>query len=49
MKERNYWLMNQYTGELYYSPLHALVTIISDMIHFPGCRTWKMFHVTINR
>ena len=37
--------MNQFTGELYISIFHAVRTIISDMIHFPQCRTWKMLNV----
>lgn len=38
------WI-NNYTGELYSNLHHALVTIVSDMIHFPKCRTWQMLNI----
>ena len=38
--------MNNCTGELYKSLFHALTTILHDMIHYPKCRTWKMFSIS---
>lgn len=40
-----YSYMNAYTGELYKDLWHAIKTIILDMIHCPGCRTWQMFRL----
>lgn len=40
------WI-NLHTGEIYRNLGHALVTIVHDMIHFPLCRTWKMFCITV--
>lgn len=41
----DYKYMNKCTGEIYKSVSHALKTIISDMAHYKGCRTIKMFKV----
>lgn len=38
-----YCYYNTETGEIYRNLFHALRTIIKDMIHYPKCRTWKMF------
>lgn len=38
------WI-NGYTGELYRNLFHALATIVSDMIHFPACRTWQILNI----
>lgn len=38
------WI-NDFTGELYSSLYHAVCTIFSDMVHYPKCRTWKMFKI----
>lgn len=43
--EMEFMYINDYTGELYTSLFHAIKTIISDMIHFPKCRTIKMFKI----
>lgn len=40
-------LVNNYTGEVYLNLFHAIVTIASDMKHFPKCRTIKMLNVSI--
>lgn len=37
--------INVYTGELYHNLNHAVTTIVRDMIHYPKCRTIKMFAV----
>ena len=42
----SYKYMNNYTGEIYRNLYHAITTIISDMIHYPGCRTLKMFNIS---
>ncbi len=41
-----YKYVNDYTGELYENLFKALATIISDMIHFPSCRTIKMLNIS---
>ena len=38
------WI-SQETGEVYRSRFHMVKTIISDMVHYKKCRTWKMFNV----
>lgn len=38
--------MNNYTGEVYDNLLHAIKTMISDMIRYPECRTSKMLSVS---
>lgn len=40
------YYMNNFTGELYESIPHMVRTIVSDMIHCPKCRTWKMFNIS---
>lgn len=40
-----YCYISQETGEVYKNLLHAFRTIIKDMLHYPKCRTWRMFHV----
>ena len=41
-----YKYINNYTGEIYKNLFHAIITIISDMIHCPGCRTFKMLNIS---
>jgi len=45
-KEKECKYMNEYTGVLYFSLFHAVRSIISDMIHFPKCRTLKMWRIS---
>ena len=42
---KKYKYMNMYTGELYYSILHAVVTILIDMVRLPQCRTTAMWRI----
>lgn len=37
--------ISQCTGEVYANVPHMVVSIVADMIHYPACRTWKMFNV----
>lgn len=39
------WI-NDYTGELYNSIFHAVVTMVKDAIYYPKCRTWKAFKIS---
>ena len=41
-----YRWMNMYTGELYRNIIHAVVTILMDMIKLPQCRTTAMWQIT---
>lgn len=45
MKRTEYRWMNNCTGELYRNILHAVRTVVSDMIHYSECRTIKMLNV----
>ena len=47
-KMETYKYINNYTGEIYKNLFHAVITIISDMIHCPGCRTFKMLNISKN-
>lgn len=38
-------LINEFTGEIYNNVLHAMVTIVSDMVHYKKCRTMKMLSI----
>lgn len=38
--------VSNYTGEVYRDLNHALRTIISDIVHYPKCRTIKMFWIS---
>lgn len=38
--------MNNYTGEVYDNLLHAIKTIVSDMIRYPKCRTAEMLSIS---
>lgn len=42
----SYKYLNNYTGELYKNLFHAIVSIISDMIYYPKCRTLKMLNIS---
>lgn len=37
--------INNFTGEVYTSLIHAIRTVFSDMKHYPKCRTWKMWNI----
>lgn len=37
--------INLYTGEVYFNYKQILTTIISDMLHYPACRSIKMLHI----
>lgn len=39
------WI-NNFTGEVYNSLRHAVVTVIRDMIRYPACRTIKMLDIS---
>ncbi len=36
---------NNFTGEVYDSLVIAILTIISDMVHYRACRTTKIFDI----
>ena len=42
---KKYKYMNMYTGELYRNLLHAVVTILTDMVRLPQCRTRAMWQI----
>ena len=42
MKEIFRW-ENLYTGAIYHTFCEALIASFTDMVHYPKCRTWKIF------